>query len=173
MDKKINKLIFQDNLTSLNGIMKVKLPLGIFLILPFFILLLIMMFFLFIYEVSNNNIYNSFMYGIGIFSLIYILGISPYFQKSNNFVIVFENDDSLEGFKLYYKGNLVKILYYLDYDGLFAFYNNSRKIKCISYENSKHISNFTKYIIINYLTEWLKQKKLLSADVSNSYEAEI
>lgn len=107
---------------------------------------------------------------IGIFAFGYMMLISPYFQSSKNYYIKFQNENTLNNFELYYKNKKVKILYKIATDGKIAFLNNEKKLSCFAYENGDKMSNFTKYKIMNYFAKWLNDNKLLSNDVTTTFE---
>ena len=86
-----------------------------------------------------------------------------------NYYIEFQNENSLADFKLSYKGKLVNIQYKIDNNGKIAFINNS-KLSCVSYADGTKMSNFTKYRIINYFTKQLNDNKLLSSEVTSTFE---
>lgn len=107
---------------------------------------------------------------VGIFAFGYMMLISPYFQSSKNYYIKFQNENTLNNFELYYKNKKVKILYKIGTDGKIAFLNNEKKLSCFAYENGDKMSNFTKYKIMNYFAKWLNDNKLLSNDVTTTFE---
>jgi len=53
--------------------------------------------------------------------------ISPYTQNPNNYDIEFKDENTLAGFKLYYKSKLVNVLYKVDKYGKIAFADNNNK----------------------------------------------
>lgn len=106
----------------------------------------------------------------GSFSMGGLLLISPYTQKSKNYYIEFESDNSLNNFKLIYKKKLVALQYRIDNNGKIAFSNNNNKLSCISYADGSKMSNFTKYKIINYFTKWLTDNDLISDEVTSTLE---
>ena len=125
---------------------------------------------LFIYGVINMNFEVIIMSAIGVLSFGYILVISPYVQKSNNYYIEFQSEDSLEGFKLFYKGKSVNVQHRIDDSGKIAFANNGNKLSCISYADGTKMSNLVKYKIINYFSKWLNDNNLLSSEVTVTFE---
>lgn len=124
----------------------------------------------FIYGLVNLNFEFIVMPAIGMFSFGYMLLISPYTQKSSNYYIEFQSEDSLAGFKLSYKGKLVNIQHKIDSNGKIAFANNSSKLSCISYADGTQMSNFVKYKVINYFTKWLNDNNLLSSEITSTFE---
>lgn len=124
----------------------------------------------FIYGILNLN-FEFIAYSLlGLFGFGYLFLISPYTQSANNYYIEFQSENSLVGFRLYYKGKLVNILHSYDNNGKIAFANNNSKLSCISYADNSKMSNFTKYKIINYFTKWLSDKNLLSSQVTTTLE---
>ena len=107
---------------------------------------------------------------LGLFGFGYIFLITPYTQKASNYYIEFQSENSLEGFKLSYKGKLVNIQHKIDKNGKIAFANNGNKLSCISYADGTKMSNLVKYKIINYFTKWLNDNKLLSDEVTATFE---
>lgn len=99
---------------------------------------------------------------ISIFSFSYLLFISAYGQKQRNYYIEWGKEYPLEGFQLFYKKKPVVLKYYLDTEGKFNFPFNMDKIDCISYADVTHMSYFTKYKIMNFFCEYLRQRQLLS-----------
>ena len=138
------------------------------------LIILVILFFGFvaflIYGIKIGNFEYIIMPLLGILALGYIFLISPYFQNSNNYYIEFQNEHVLSGFKLMYKGKLVRVNYIVANDGRIAFADNLNKTKCISYFDGTKMSNFTKYRIINYFSKWLSENNLLSDSVTVSYE---
>jgi len=124
----------------------------------------------FIYGLININFEFIVMPAMGMFAFGYLLLISPYTQKSSNYYIELQNENSLAGFKLSYKGKLVNIQHIIDNNGKFAFANNSSKLSCISYADGTRMSNFVKYKIMNYFGKWLNDKNLLSSEVTFTME---
>lgn len=124
----------------------------------------------FIYGLLNINIEFIIMPLIGIFGFGYVLLINPYLQKSSNYYIEFQNENSLVGFKLFYKGKLVNILYKVDGNGKIAFANNNNKLSCISYADNTKMNKVVKFRIINYFSKWLNDNKLLSSEITTTFE---
>ncbi len=153
-----------------NGEIKPKFGIGAILIVAVMSLFFIGFFFSFAYGIINLNYEFIIMSSIGICSFGYLLMINPYTQKSSNYYIEFQNENSLAGFKLSYKGKLVNIQHKIDNDGKIAFANNSSKLSCISYADGTKMSNLVKYKIINYFTKWLNDNKLLSSEVTSTFE---
>ena len=136
----------------------------------FMLLLLLLCIILFIYELIKMDLIDAILYGFGIVCFLYLFLISPYTQKSSYYYIEFQNENTLDGFKLSYKGKLVNIKYIVDKDGKIAFANNSSKLSCISYADGTKMNNFTKYRIINYFSKWLNDNNLLSSEVTATFE---
>lgn len=151
---------------------KIKPKYGIIGVIGVIIMMLFFIgsFCLFIYGLINMNFEFILIPLIGIASFGYLLLINPYTQKSSNYYIEFQNENSLAGFKLSYKGKLVNIRYKIDNNGKIAFASNSSKLSCISYADGTQMSNLVKYKIINYFTKWLKDNKLLSSEVTSTFE---
>lgn len=124
----------------------------------------------FIYGIASLNIEFIIMPLFGIFGIGYVLLISPYTQRSKNYYIEFQNENTLAGFRLLYKGKLVNIQYKVDREGKIAFMNNMKKTKCISYADGSKMSGMTKYKIINYFAKWLSTNNLLSNEVTATFE---
>jgi len=124
----------------------------------------------FIYGIMNINFEFIIMSFLGMLGFGYILLVNPYTQKSSNYYIEFQNENSLVGFKLTYKGKLVNIKHKIDNNGKIAFANNESKLSCISYADGTQMNNFVKYKIINYFTKWLSDNNLLSLEVTTTYE---
>ena len=140
------------------------------IILMIFILLLITFFITFLYGLINMNIEYMLYSGIGIWGISYILLISAYTQNSNNYYIKIKNENSFEGFELYYKKKRIDIKFCVDKEGKFKWANNNSKLKCVSYYDGTKMSNFTKYRIINYFSSWLLENDYLSKEVSVTFE---
>lgn len=153
-----------------NGKIKPKFGVSAILTIIFILLFFIGSFCAFVYGLINLNIEFILISIISIFSSGYLLLISPYTQKSNNYYIEFINENSLAGFKLFYKGKLVNIQYKIDNNGKIAFANNNSKLSCISFADGTKISNLVKYKIINYFTKWLHDNNLLSSEVTSTFE---
>lgn len=124
----------------------------------------------FIYGLININVEYIIMPMIGMYGFGYLLLISPYTQKSSNYYIEFQNENSLSGFKLSYKGKLVNIKYKIDNKGKIAFANNSSKLSCISYADGTKMGNLVKFKIINYFTKWLNDNNLISLEITSTFE---
>ncbi len=123
-----------------------------------------------IYGLINIDMEVIVMSVCGLYGFGYLLLISPYTQKSSNYYIEFQSENSLAGFKLAYKGRWVNIQYRLDNQGKFAFANNRNKLSCLSYVDGTKMSNLEKYKIINYFSKWLKDNGLLSLEVTSTLE---
>lgn len=151
---------------------KIKPKFGFGAILATLILVLFFIGFLcaLIYGLITLNSELIVMPAIAVIALGYALLISPFTQRSSNYHIEFPNENSLEGFKLSYKGKLVNIKHKIDKEGKIAFANNSSKTSCVSYADGTPMSNLTKYRIINYFIKWLSDNKLMSSDVTCYYE---
>lgn len=124
----------------------------------------------FIYSLLNFNFEFILMCGCGLFGFGYLLLISPYTQSSKNYYIKFESENTLAGFKLFYKNKQVSIQYKIDNNGKIAFSNNASKLSCISYADGTKMSNLTKYKIINYFSKWLNDNGLMSDEITSSFE---
>ncbi len=124
----------------------------------------------FIYGLINVNLEFIIIPSLGIVALGYIFLVSPYTQKSSNYYIEFQSEDSLAGFKLSYRGKLVNIQHKIDNQGKIAFANNGSKLSCISYADGSKMSNFVKFKIINYFAKWLNDNNLLSSEVTTTFE---
>ena len=153
-----------------NGRFKPNFNKGAIIGLTFFGLILLFSIFFLVYSIIELNFSNIFISLFGIFSIMYILLISPYTQNSKNYYIEFKDENTLSGFNLYYKGKLVTVQYIVGNDGRIAFKNNKDKLSCISYDDNSKMSNFTKYRIINYFTKWLSENNLISSDVTVTFE---
>ena len=109
----------------------------------------------------------------GIFCIvayIYFLMILPAFQNPNNYYIEFVREDSMEGFKLYYKNKLINVLYRVDSVGKIAFMYNDNKLGCVSYADGSKMKKIDRYRIVNYFSMWLNDNDLLSKDVTVVFE---
>lgn len=135
-----------------------------------FILLLIIFSITFLYGLSNLNIEYMFFCGISVWGISYLLLISAYTQSKNNYYIKIKNENSFEGFELYYKKKRINIKFEVDKYGKFKWSNNNAKLKCVSYFDGTKMSNFTKYRIINYFSAWLLENDYLSKDVTVTFE---
>lgn len=107
---------------------------------------------------------------VGIPAIAYIILITPYQQNPNNYYIEFVDENTLEGFKLFYKNKLVKIDYKVDGKGKIAFKENEHKLHCINYADNSQMSNFTRYRIINYFSKWLNDNNLISDELTATFE---
>lgn len=107
---------------------------------------------------------------IGIIAFVYLFLISPYGQKVSDYNIRFKSRDSLADFTLTYKGKEVAFLYKIDKDGKIMFSDNAHKLNCVSYRDGSKMSNFTKYRIMNFFSKWLMDNKLLSDNVTVTFE---
>lgn len=124
----------------------------------------------FIYGLLYFDIEFIFTFACGLFGLGYLLLINLYTQKSKNYYIKFESENSLNNFKLSYKNKLVNIQYKIDENGKIAFSNNKKKLSCVSYVDGSKMSNLTKYKIINYFTKWLNDNNLMSNEITTTFE---
>lgn len=124
----------------------------------------------FIYGLINIDLEVLITGIIGMFGTGYLLLVNPYTQKSSDYYIEFQSENSLAGFKLSYKGKLVNIKHKIDNNGKIAFANNSSKLSCISYADGTKMSNLVKYKIMNYFIKWLNDNKLLSSEVTTTFE---
>lgn len=153
-----------------NGKFKPKFNLLSYIVLTIFILLFIVFFVAFIYGIINLNLEFIIIPSIGMFGTGYIILITPYTQKASNYKIELKKENSLAGFKLFYKDKKVIIKHKIDDNGKFAFGNNYKKLDCVSYADGKKMSNFTKYRIINYFGRWLQDNNLMSSLVTVTFE---
>lgn len=153
-----------------NGKFKPKFNLLSYIVVTIFILLFIAFFAAFIYGIMNLNLEFIIMSSIGMFGTGYLILITPYTQRATNYKIEFRNENSLAGFKLFYKGKKVIIKHKIDDKGKIAFGNNYDKLSCISYADGVKMSNFTKYKIINYFGRWLNDNNLMSDQVTVTFE---
>ncbi len=124
----------------------------------------------FLYGIINGKLEFIIFGALGTFSFGSFLVFSPYTQNSNNYYIVFPNENSLVGFQLSYKGKLVDIQYVVDQTGKIAFANDKNKLSCLSYADGSHMSSFVKCKIANYFAKWLNDNNLLSKEVTMSLE---
>lgn len=153
-----------------NGKFRPKFGIGAVFAILFFVLLFIISLVMFVLGLLSFNIRLMLVFGFGMFSVGYLLAISPYTQKTSNFYIEFPNENSLAGFRLSYKGKQVAVKYAVDNDGKIAFADNNHKLECISYADGTNMSNLTKCKIINYFTKWLHENGLLSTNVTTVFE---
>lgn len=122
------------------------------------------------YGIFDFNI-ECILYGlIGVFAFGYLFLISPYTQNSNNYYIKVQNENSFEGFELFYKKRKVELKYLVDKEGKFKFENDTNKLNSVSYSDGTKMSNFIKYRIINYFAAWLMDNNYLSEEVTVSFE---
>lgn len=154
----------------INGKIKPKYNINSVIVVIIMFLFFLGFFFAFIYGLININIEFIIMPIIGMYGFGYILLINPYTQKSSNYYIKFENENSLKDFKLLYKGKLVNIKYKIDNIGKIAFTNNNNKLNCISYADKTKMTNLVKYKIINYFSKWLNDNDLLSSEITTTLE---
>ena len=141
-----------------------------YIALVIFSLILVGFMMAFVWGLVNMNIEFIFFSGIEILSFGYLILISPYTQNSNNYIIKVKNENSFEGFELYYKQKRVELKYQVDKEGKFKWANNNAKLKCISYLDNSTMNNFTKYRILNYFSAWLLDNDYLSKDVTVTFE---
>lgn len=153
-----------------NGKFKPKFNLLSYIVLTIFIILCISFFAAFIYGIINLNVEFIIMPSIGMFGAGYFILITPYTQRATNYKIEFRNENSLAGFKLFYKGRQVIIKHKIDDNGKIAFGNNYDKLSCVSYADGTKMSNLTKYKIINYFGKWLSDNNLLADKVTVTFE---
>lgn len=153
-----------------NGKIKPKQGIGAKLGITIMVILLLVAIVGLIYTIFNFNSELFVCCLLGIFCLVYLLLISPYTQKSDNYYIEFQNENSVVGFKLYYKGKLVNIQYKVDKEGKIAFANNQKKLNCISYADGSKMSNLEKYRVLNYFGKWLQDNKLFSSEITVTFE---
>ena len=98
--------------------------------------------------------------GILVVALDYFILLSPYQQYTENYYIEFLNENSLEGFKLFYRKKEVLLLYKVNENGKFEFCEDN-KLNCISYVDGTKMSRLTKRRIINYFSRWLEDNRLI------------
>ena len=153
-----------------NGKIRPKYSAGAIIGIIIMTLFFIGFFCAFIYGLININFEFIVMSAIGMFGFGYLLLISPYTQKSSNYYIEFQNENSLADFKLSYKGKLVNIQHIIDNNGKIAFANNSSKLSCISYADGSKMNDLTKYKIINYFVKWLNDNELMSNEITSTFE---
>lgn len=102
--------------------------------------------------------------------LVYVIMISPYCQNAKNYDIEFIDENTLAGFKLYYKGKLVNVLYKVDQYGKIAWKYNENKLSCVSYADGSVMKKIDRYRIVNYFTLWLTENDLISKEVTFVFE---
>ena len=154
----------------MNGKFKPKYGAGAIVGIIIMVLFLIGFSCAFIYGLINMNVEFIIIPALGIFGFGYLLLVSPYTQKSSNYYIEFQSENSLAGFKLSYKGKLVNIQYKIDSQGKIAFANNGSKLSCISYADGTKMSNLVKYKVINYFAKWLNDNGLISSEITATFE---
>lgn len=109
---------------------------------------------------------------LGLFAFGYLILISPYSQRPQNYDIeIIAPDGRIQGLYVTYKGRGVNVSYTLDADGRFAFSDNAYKTKCVSYSDGTRMPAFTRYRVVNYLSMALKTNNLLSEMVTPTIEA--
>lgn len=167
-----NKISKEENLDIklVSGKIKIKSGIGAISTIIIMILLLILSIFGTIYYLLNFDLKLLLTFIGGALGTIYLSLISPYTQKSSNYYLKVQSENSLTNFELFYKGKLVYINHKFDSDGKFAFTNNDSKLSCISYDDGSKMNNFTKYKIINYFVQWLGDNNLLSTEVTTTLE---
>ena len=153
-----------------SGRFKPKYGIGGIVSIIFMVFLIIVTIYLLTIGIINNSLDSIVIPIFGIFSCCYLLMISPYTQRRKNYYIEFQNENLLDGFKLTYKNKLVDIKYKIDQKGKIAFADNNNKLSCISYADGSKMRNITKYKIMNYFGRWLNDNKLLSDEVTTTYE---
>lgn len=151
---------------------KIKPKFGIPKVLAILIMISIftLAFYGLMYGIKNMDVEFIVMPSLIILAFGYVALISPYTQNPKNYYIEFLNEDSLAGFKLFYKGKLVDIKHKIDNEGRIAFANNESKLSCLSYADGTKMSNLVKYKINNYFIMWLNDNKLLSSEVTVTFE---
>lgn len=104
--------------------------------------------------------------GLGLILLaVCILLISMVGQNEKNYRFEFVKGAGLADFKLFYKGDEIKIDYKLDKYGRFMWGDFTSRARCISYADKKSslwFDNFTKFRIMNYLNGFLSVNDLMS-----------
>jgi len=119
---------------------------------------------LFIREIlnfPNSDIRILLLSGILIPILDYLMLLSPYQQYIEKYRIEFANENTLDGFKLFYRSKEVNLLYEIDDNGRIML-KKDNKLNYISYADGSRMSRLTKCRIINYFKAWLKDNNLIS-----------
>lgn len=93
--------------------------------------------------------------------LDYLMLLSPYQQYPEKYRIEFVNENTLNGFKLFYKNKEVKFSYVIDENEKIIF-KDDNKLEYISYADSSRMAQLTKRRIINYFKSWLMDNNLMS-----------
>lgn len=152
------------NLISGNIIQRKK-DVAVYISIVCFCLALVAFLFTLIGAILKFNLGVASIALVGTSCVGYILLINAYTQPSKNYYIKIKNENSFEGFELYYKEKLIDLKYEIDKNGKFKWPNSKAKLECISYLDGTNMSNFTKYKIINYFSTWLQENDYLSKDV--------
>lgn len=92
--------------------------------------------------------------------LDYVILLSPYQQYTENYYIEFKNENTLEGFKLFYRKQEVNVEYEIDENGKLVFAKEN-EADCFSYIDGSKLSNLTKNRMANYFIRWLKDNELM------------
>lgn len=114
-----------------------------------------------ILKAPNSDTQNLVLSIVLLVILEYMMLISPYQQYPEKYRISFENEDTLSGFRLFYKKKEVKISYELDENGKISFEEGSL-LKNISYADGSVMLNLTKLRVINYFKGWLENNDLIA-----------
>lgn len=93
--------------------------------------------------------------------LDYLMLISPYQQYPEKYRIEFPKENTLDGFKLFYKNKEIKLLHEIDKNGKIIF-KEDNKLKYICYSDGSRMLKLTKKRIINYFKSWLNDNNLIS-----------
>ena len=123
-----------------------------------------------VYGIMNNDLEIIIGCILGIFTFSYALLLNPIAQSSKSYYIEFPNENSIVGFRLFYKGKLVDLKYKIDNEGKIAFLNDKSKISCLAYADGSRMGSFTKWRIINYFVKWLNDNNLMSKEITVTYE---
>lgn len=155
---------------AMNGKFKPKFGKAATFGIVFFILLLILGVVAFVAGIILKDAEPLVIGVLLVINILYLFSISPYFQKADNYRIEFSSDESLANLKIFYKGKEVTMLYKIDQNGKIAFANNMKKTTCVSFADGTNMSSTTKYRIVNYFTKWLSDNKLISNEVTSTFE---
>jgi len=92
--------------------------------------------------------------------LDYVILLSPYQQYTENYYIEFKSENTLEGFKLFYRKKELKVECRIDENGKLVF-DKENEAECVSYADGTKLSNLTRNRIVNYFIRWLKDNDLM------------
>jgi len=118
---------------------------------------------LFILEViklSEANLSILILSAILIPILDYIILLSPDQQYTENYRIELKSENSIDGFKLFYRKRELTVSYKIE-EGKIIFDDSKNNF---TYKDGTKISYLTKQRIINYFSKWLSQNDLLFED---------